>query len=29
MFFPYVVAGFDLDVDQVEVPGDKGHGDGF
>ena len=29
MFFPYVVSGFDLDVDQVEVPSDERHGDGF
>ena len=29
VFFPYVVSGFDLDVDQVKVPSDEGHGDSF
>ena len=29
VFFPYVVSGFDLDVDQVKVPGDERHRDGF
>ena len=29
VFFPYVVSGFDLDVDQVKVPGDERHRDDF
>ena len=29
VFFPNVVSGFDLDVDQVKVPSDERHGDGF